>query len=237
MFTSTPMSTNGPKSWSRRAKPASSVTTARNIHCTITNAWRRSCTGCAPSNPPRKSPCSGGPARSPKRASAGCAGSSGRESTKWRWRRSSPTNSSAAAAVRLRTQSSPAAKTPARCTTSQNDQPCRKGELLLLDVAASYANYNADLTRTIPVNGRFTRRQKQVYNAVLRVLRAASAAATPGKLPQDWQKEAEDFIEKELVDLGLLETCRKSAGKTRTHPRFKQILHARHRPPAGAGRP
>jgi Xaa-Pro aminopeptidase len=86
----------------------------------------------------------------------------------------------------------------------QNDQPCRKGELLLLDAAASYANYNADLTRTIPVSGRFTRRQKQVYNAVLRVLRAASAAATPGKLPRDWQKEAEQMIEKELVDLGLL---------------------------------
>lgn len=86
----------------------------------------------------------------------------------------------------------------------QNDQPCRNGQLLLLDVAASYANYNADLTRTIPVNGRFTKRQKQVYNAVLRVLRAASKAAVPGKLPKDWQTEAESFIEKELVDLKLL---------------------------------
>jgi len=86
----------------------------------------------------------------------------------------------------------------------QNDQPCRKGELLLLDVGASYANYNADMTRTIPVSGRFTRRQKQVYNAVLRVLRAVSRAATPGKLPRDWQTEADQFVEKELVDLGLL---------------------------------
>ena len=86
----------------------------------------------------------------------------------------------------------------------ENDQPCRAGELLLLDVAASHANYNADLTRTIPVNGKFTRRQRQVYDAVLRVLRACSAAATPGKLPKQWQKEAESFIEKELVDLGLL---------------------------------
>ena len=85
-----------------------------------------------------------------------------------------------------------------------NDQPCRKGELLLLDVAASYANYNSDLTRTIPVSGRFTRRQRQVYDAVLRVLRAASDAATPGKLPSQWQKEAELLVEKELVDLGLL---------------------------------
>jgi Xaa-Pro aminopeptidase len=86
----------------------------------------------------------------------------------------------------------------------QNDQPCGKGQLLLLDVGASYANYNADMTRTIPVSGRFTRRQKQVYQAVLRVLRAVSKAATPGKLPRDWQKEAEQLVEKELVDLGLL---------------------------------
>jgi len=87
---------------------------------------------------------------------------------------------------------------------SQNDQPCRKGELLLLDVASSYANYNADMTRTIPVSGRFSRRQRQVYQAVLRVLRALSKAATPGKLPRDWQKESEELVEKELVDLGLL---------------------------------
>jgi Xaa-Pro aminopeptidase len=86
----------------------------------------------------------------------------------------------------------------------ENDQTCKKGELLLLDVAANYANYNADLTRTIPVSGRFSRRQKQVYNAVLRVLRDVSKAAVPGKLPKVWQKEAEAFVEKELVDLGLL---------------------------------
>jgi len=86
----------------------------------------------------------------------------------------------------------------------QNDQVCGAGELLLLDVAASYANYNADLTRTIPVSGKFTRRQRQVYNAVLRVLRGVSEAAVPGKLPKDWQKEAEAMMEKELLDLKLL---------------------------------
>ena len=85
-----------------------------------------------------------------------------------------------------------------------NDQTCRKGDLLLLDVAAGHAHYNADLTRTIPVSGRFSRRQRQVYNSVLRVLLGASKAATPGKLTCDWQKEAERLIEKELVDLGLL---------------------------------
>jgi len=86
----------------------------------------------------------------------------------------------------------------------QNDQTCRAGDLLLLDVAASYANYNADLTRTIPVSGRFTRRQRQVYQAVLRVLRGTSAVAAPGKLPRDWQKEAEALMEQELLHLGLL---------------------------------
>jgi len=86
----------------------------------------------------------------------------------------------------------------------QNDQVCKKGDLLLLDVAASYANYNADLTRTIPVGGRFSPRQRQVYNAVLRVLRGASKLAVPGKLPKDWQEESGQLMEKELVDLKLL---------------------------------
>ena len=87
---------------------------------------------------------------------------------------------------------------------NQNDQPCRNGRVLLLDVAASYANYNADLTRTIPVNGRFTRRQRQVYDAVLRVLRAMTKAAVPGKLHRDWQKESETMMTEELLALGLL---------------------------------
>lgn len=87
---------------------------------------------------------------------------------------------------------------------SENDQPCRKGELLLLDVGASYANYNADLTRTIPVSGRFTRRQKQVYNAVLRVLRAMIQASVPGKLQRDWLRESQMLMNEELLGLGLL---------------------------------
>jgi Xaa-Pro aminopeptidase len=85
-----------------------------------------------------------------------------------------------------------------------NNQPCRKGDLLLLDVAAAYANYNADMTRTIPVSGRFSRRQKQVYNAVLRALRQSIAGLVPGKKTKDWQKEAEQIVEEELLRLGLL---------------------------------
>jgi Xaa-Pro aminopeptidase len=85
-----------------------------------------------------------------------------------------------------------------------NSAVCKKGQLLLLDVGAASSNYNADMTRTIPVSGRFTRRQKQVYNAVFRVLRESSKGLTPGKKTKDWQKEAEQLMEKELVDLGLL---------------------------------
>jgi Xaa-Pro aminopeptidase len=87
---------------------------------------------------------------------------------------------------------------------NDNDQVCRKGDVLLLDVAASYANYNSDLTRTLPVSGRFSRRQRQVYNAVLRVMRGGIKAAVPGKLPRDWQKECELLMQEELLKLGLI---------------------------------
>ncbi|HEV2437609.1 MAG TPA: Xaa-Pro aminopeptidase [Verrucomicrobiae bacterium] len=104
-----------------------------------------------------------------------------------------------------------------------NSSVCREGELLLLDVAASYANYNADMTRTIPVSGRFTRRQKQIYNAVLRMLRQCIGGLTPGKKPQDWQKEAEQLAEKELVDLGLL-TMRQISRQDPDQPAFKKYF-------------
>ncbi len=85
-----------------------------------------------------------------------------------------------------------------------NNQPCGDGDLLLLDVGASYNNYNADMTRTIPVNGRFTPRQRAVYDAVLRVMRASIAGATVGKLHRDWQREAQTMMNEELLALGLL---------------------------------
>jgi Xaa-Pro aminopeptidase len=104
-----------------------------------------------------------------------------------------------------------------------NSATCGKNDLLLLDVAAAYANYNADLTRTIPVSGRFTQRQKQVYNAVLRVLRQCMQGLTPGKKIKDWQKEAEQLTEKELVDLGLL-TMKQVKKQDPENPAFKKYL-------------
>ncbi|MBI3880843.1 MAG: aminopeptidase P family protein [Verrucomicrobia bacterium] len=96
---------------------------------------------------------------------------------------------------------------------NQNDQPCKQGDLLLLDVGASYANYNADLTRTIPVSGKFSKRQRAVYDAVLRVMRASIAGATVGKLSRDWLKESQAMMNEELLALGLL---RKSDLKKQT---------------------
>ena len=85
-----------------------------------------------------------------------------------------------------------------------NDQTCQAGELLLMDVAANYANYNADLTRTVPVDGKFTPRQRAVYNAVLNVMRGSIAGATVGKRHRDWQREAQMMMNEELVKLGLI---------------------------------
>ena len=87
---------------------------------------------------------------------------------------------------------------------NQNDQVCRQGELVLLDVAAGLGNYMSDLTRTIPVSGRFTRRQKQVYNAVLRVFRRMVKAIVPGKTTKDLRTECEALLAEECVGLGLL---------------------------------
>lgn len=85
-----------------------------------------------------------------------------------------------------------------------NHMECKDGDLILLDVAAEYGNYNSDLTRTVPVNGRFTARQKQVYQAVLDVLNFASSIMRPGILWTDYQAETEKFMESKLVDIGLL---------------------------------
>ncbi len=86
-----------------------------------------------------------------------------------------------------------------------NNRRCADGAMLLLDVGAEYAGWNADMTRTIPVNGRFTPRQRDVYNAVLRVLRAANERLRPGNTPSAYHKEVVAIMEEELVKLGLID--------------------------------
>ena len=87
----------------------------------------------------------------------------------------------------------------------QNNRVCADGDLLLLDFGAEYANYAADLSRTIPVSGRFTRRQRAVYDSVLSVLKAARQMLVPGVLLEEYHKEVGKLMESELVGLGLLD--------------------------------
>jgi Xaa-Pro aminopeptidase len=108
---------------------------------------------------------------------------------------------------------------------NQNDQPCKKGELLLLDVGAGLGNYMSDLTRTIPVSGKFTRRQKQVYNAVLRIFRAQVAACVPGKTTKDLRLECEERTTKECVDLGLLKMSEVKNQKPEAPAVKKYFMH------------
>jgi Xaa-Pro aminopeptidase len=86
-----------------------------------------------------------------------------------------------------------------------NDKVCKDGDILLLDVGAEYANYNADLTRTIPVNGKFSKRQKDVYQAVLRVQREAMKLLKAGEQYFEYHKEVQKIMERELIRLKLLD--------------------------------
>ncbi|HEY6171372.1 MAG TPA: aminopeptidase P N-terminal domain-containing protein [Candidatus Kapabacteria bacterium] len=85
----------------------------------------------------------------------------------------------------------------------ENNKACNDGELLLMDTAAGYMNYNADMTRTIPVNGRFTARQRQVYDAVHRVMKLSTKFMKPGITKKEWHDYTEEITTKECVDLGL----------------------------------
>ncbi|MBP6373962.1 MAG: aminopeptidase P family protein [Flavobacterium sp.] len=87
----------------------------------------------------------------------------------------------------------------------ENNQACKAGDLLLLDVAAEYANYSSDMTRTIPVSGTFTPRQKAVYNAVLRVKNEATKLLVPGEFWKNYHLEVGKIMTSELLGLGLID--------------------------------
>jgi Xaa-Pro aminopeptidase len=86
----------------------------------------------------------------------------------------------------------------------ENNQQCHAGDVILLDVGAEYANYSSDLTRCIPVNGRFTSRQKAVYNAVLHVKNEATKLLVPGTIMAEYHKQVGTLMEEQLVNLGLI---------------------------------
>ncbi len=87
----------------------------------------------------------------------------------------------------------------------QNNQQCKDGDILLLDVGAEYANYSSDMTRTIPVNGKFSERQKQIYNAVLRCKNEAEKLLVAGNNWYDYHKEMGKVYTSELLNIGLID--------------------------------
>ncbi|WP_347373430.1 aminopeptidase P family protein [Aequorivita sp. Q41] len=87
----------------------------------------------------------------------------------------------------------------------ENNQQCKEGGLLLLDVGAEYANYSSDMTRTIPVNGRFTKRQREVYDAVNRVKNDATKMLVPGNYWKEYHEEVGKLMTRELLNLKLID--------------------------------
>jgi len=87
----------------------------------------------------------------------------------------------------------------------ENNQTCKDGDMLLMDVGAEYANYSSDMTRTIPVNGQFTSRQKAVYQAVLNVKNEATKLLVPGTIWEDYHIEVGKMMTSELLGLGLID--------------------------------
>jgi Xaa-Pro aminopeptidase len=87
----------------------------------------------------------------------------------------------------------------------ENNQQCKAGELILIDAGAEYANYASDMTRTIPVSGRFSKRQRDVYDAVNRVKNDATKLLVPGALWAEYHVEVGHLMTSELLGLGLLD--------------------------------
>ena len=86
-----------------------------------------------------------------------------------------------------------------------NDKPCKDGDVILMDFGCEYGGYASDLTRCLPVSGKFTKRQREVYNAVLNVKNEATKLLRPGTMLAEYHKEVGKLMESELIGLGLLD--------------------------------
>jgi len=105
----------------------------------------------------------------------------------------------------------------------ENNMQCKDGDLILLDVGAEYANYSSDMTRTIPVNGRFNKRQKAVYNAVLKVKNEATKLLVPGTDWTEYHIEVGKLMTSELLDLKLLNKV-DIQNQTKEMPAYKKYF-------------
>jgi len=104
-----------------------------------------------------------------------------------------------------------------------NNEVCKEGDLLLMDFGAEYANYTADMSRTIPINGRFNKRQKDCYEAVLRVFKELRKLYVPGNTPDFINTSAEKLMETELIKLGLF-TAEDVKNQDKENPLFKKYF-------------
>lgn len=105
----------------------------------------------------------------------------------------------------------------------ENNDQCQDGDLVLFDVGAEYANYTCDVTRCFPVNGKFTERQKEIYNAVLRVHDGAIAILRPGIMLDDYHKKVGELMTQELLELGLI-TKEEVANEDPAWPAYKKYF-------------
>ena len=105
----------------------------------------------------------------------------------------------------------------------ENNKACKDGDVILMDFGAEYANYASDMTRCVPVNGKFTERQKEVYNAVLRVMKEATKMLVPGNYLNEYHIKVGKLMEKELLCLGLL-TQEEISQQTAEKPAYKKYF-------------
>ena len=105
----------------------------------------------------------------------------------------------------------------------ENNKQCKSGELILMDVASEYGNYSADLTRTLPISGRFTKRQKEIYNAVLFVKNEATKLLRTGVIWKDFHVEVGKIMTSQLLKLGLLDKS-DVQNETTKNPAYKKYF-------------
>lgn len=108
---------------------------------------------------------------------------------------------------------------------NDNNQICLDGDVILFDFGAEYANYNADMSRSVPVNGRFSKRQKDVYNSVLRIMKEAKKMLLPGTIWNEYHDEVGKVVESELLSLGLLDKHDIAKQDTRVPLYKKYFMH------------
>jgi len=105
----------------------------------------------------------------------------------------------------------------------ENNQQCEDGDLILLDLGAEYANYSSDMTRTVPVNGKFSPRQKAIYNAVLRVMKQAVSMLVVGNTLEKYHKKVGELMTEELIQLNLL-SKEEVAQQDEKNPAYKKYF-------------